>query len=179
VNFALASSAGNNNLVLRYKGKLTPDSINAILRATERKLDPKKKKSATAKKVFNILVECVQNMYHHYESEGNINNEEGVAIGEVIITRNNDHIEIMTGNSTLKRNKVFLTSRLDYINSIDIEELKREYDEELRDGQFSEKGGGNLGFIDIAKKSGEKLEYGFRQLDKLHDLFSLCVKIKN
>ena len=42
---------------------------------------------------------------------------------------------------------------------------------------MSEKGGGGLGFIDIAKKSGEKLKYSIKELDTTYSFFTLTVKI--
>ena len=47
----------------------------------------------------------------------------------------------------------------------------------LSNGEMSEKGGGGLGFIDIAKKSGEKLIYKIREIDSNYSFFTLTVKI--
>jgi hypothetical protein len=43
---------------------------------------------------------------------------------------------------------------------------------------MSAKGGGGLGFIDIAKKSGQKLEYNIEKVDDTYAFFTLIVKIK-
>jgi hypothetical protein len=42
---------------------------------------------------------------------------------------------------------------------------------------MSAKGGGGLGMIDIARKSGQKLEYSFMSLDNHSSFFTLKVKI--
>ena len=47
----------------------------------------------------------------------------------------------------------------------------------LSNGEMSDKGGGGLGFIDIAKKSGEKLNYHIRKIDEKYSFFTLTVKI--
>ena len=44
-------------------------------------------------------------------------------------------------------------------------------------GMMSEKGGGGLGMIDIARKSGEKLVYNFTPINEITTFFSLAVKI--
>jgi len=38
------------------------------------------------------------------------------------------------------------------------------YKQQIKEGKLSEKGGAGLGFIDIAKKSGNKIEYQFKEL---------------
>jgi hypothetical protein len=42
---------------------------------------------------------------------------------------------------------------------------------------MSAKGGGGLGMIDIARKSGKKLDYSFINVDKHFSFFSLIVNI--
>ena len=70
-----------------------------------------------------------------------------------------------------------VTSKIDYINSLNRDELKAYYKEILNNGELSEKGGGGLGLIDIAKKSRNKLQYSFREIDEDYSFFTLTVKI--
>ena len=42
---------------------------------------------------------------------------------------------------------------------------------------MSEKGGGGLGMIDIARKSGQKLDYEFLPIDDVFAFFTLTIKI--
>ena len=63
------------------------------------------------------------------------------------------------------------------VNGLTREELKAYYKKILNNGEISDKGGGGLGFIDIAKKSGEKLEYSIREIDGNYSFFTLTVKI--
>ena len=67
--------------------------------------------------------------------------------------------------------------KLEDINAMGKEELKEFYKNVLNNGQMSEKGGGGLGMIDIARKSGQKLDYGFMPFDDNHSFFSLNVNI--
>ena len=47
----------------------------------------------------------------------------------------------------------------------------------IKNTNLSDKGGAGLGFVDMARKSGQKLEYGFRDLDQDYAFFSLLTKI--
>ena len=84
---------------------------------------------------------------------------------------------ILTGNYILSENVEKLKTNLDKINSIDKEQLKEYYKEILNNDEFSEKGGGGLGMIDIARKSGQKLNYNFLPVDNIYSFFSLNIKI--
>ena len=42
---------------------------------------------------------------------------------------------------------------------------------------MSDKGGGGLGMIDIARKSGQKLDFDFQQVDEEFSFYSLNINI--
>ncbi len=69
--------------------------------------------------------------------------------------------------------------RLDEVNSLDKEQLKEYYKKVLNNGEMSLKGGGGLGMIDIARKTGEKLEYNFLEIDNKVSFFTLNIKVSN
>lgn len=70
-----------------------------------------------------------------------------------------------------------LKKRLDDINLLSKEELKEYYKAVLNNGEMSLKGGGGLGMIDIARKTGEKLNFNFAPVDDKFSFFSLNIKI--
>ena len=93
------------------------------------------------------------------------------------ISRNEDAYNIVTGNFIYPKNVEEVSNKIDHINSLDRDELKAYYKEVLNNGKLSEKGGGGLGLIDIAKKSRNKLQYSFREIDDDYSFFTLTVKI--
>ena len=70
-----------------------------------------------------------------------------------------------------------LKDHLDRVNGCEPEQLRDLYKETLNNGRFGKAGGGRLGLIDIARKSGRKLEYGFVPLDEENAFFSLNVNV--
>ena len=94
-----------------------------------------------------------------------------------MIKKQNDEYSIMTGNYMVKDNVEPMKKRLDTINAMDSLQLKTYYKEVLNNGEMSSKGGGGLGMIDIARKSGKKLEYRFDNVDDKLTFFSLNVKV--
>ena len=63
------------------------------------------------------------------------------------------------------------------MNNATPEELKEMYKKQIKEGSISKKGGAGLGLIDIARKTGEKLDYQFLQLDDKFLFFILKVEI--
>jgi hypothetical protein len=63
---------------------------------------------------------------------------------------------------------------LNTINTFaDPADLKAYYINHLEKNELSEKGGAGLGFITIAMKSGNKLNYKFDKISDLHSLFKI------
>ena len=60
---------------------------------------------------------------------------------------------------------------------MDKDEFKNYYQDVLSNGTLSEKGTAGLGMIDIARKSGNKLEYQFLPINDTNSFFCLNIKI--
>ena len=70
-----------------------------------------------------------------------------------------------------------LREMLEHINRLNREELNKLYKQKIREGRLSEKGGAGLGFIDIARKTGQKLIYSFIKIDDEKSFFVLTSTI--
>jgi hypothetical protein len=62
---------------------------------------------------------------------------------------------------------------IDHINSLDKEEIKALYKKKIKASRLGETGGAGLGFIDLVKKTGNQLQYGFQKLDEENYFFIL------
>lgn len=167
-----------NNIMLSFKGDITSELLTSILQIMESKLDNMQEEPKVKRKVYNVLVECLQNLYHHMDEVDNsdVTSDSGRS-AIFMIGRVDNQYNIITGNYIKADNVGILRTRIDKINSLNKEELKEYYKEVLNNGEMSQKGGGGLGFIDIARKSGEKLSYNFLNVDQKYSFFSLNIKI--
>lgn len=164
------------NIMLSFKGEVTSDLLTSILQIMESKMETLDESPKIKKKVYNILVECLQNLYHHIDEDDVATSvKENSAL--FMIKKEDGEYSIMTGNFITKENVNSLKHRLDKINEMDKDALKDYYKEVLNNGEMSAKGGGGLGMIDIARKSGKKLEYNFDDVDAHHSFFSLNIKV--
>ena len=63
------------------------------------------------------------------------------------------------------------------MNYLSAAELKELYKRILNNDEFSSKGGGGLGFIEMARMSGQKLGYDFVKYDESYSFFILEIRI--
>ncbi|MBS1569075.1 MAG: SiaB family protein kinase [Bacteroidetes bacterium] len=178
--FDLYDDLERQRIMLSFKGDLSPDLINAILSLIEHKMEKSEPDHRVRKRVFNVAMECLQNLYHHHNRSKD--NGEGVVLAEepqgvVMIAHAETGYSVLTGNFMAKPEVESLKSHLDHVNGCDPEQLRDLYKNKLGDGRFTPSGGGGLGIIDIARKSGSKLEYGFVPLDNDNTFFSLNVNV--
>ncbi len=172
------SDLSKGDVLLAYKGSITSDLINDILEAVEKKLEEANAESKLRKKIYNVLVESLQNLFHHIETvhEG-INENLDPKFGVLVIERDGELYKVTTGNFVNSKRIKFLKEKIDKINSLTKDELKDMYKFILNHQKLSAKGGGGLGLVDIARKSGNKLEYDFYVYNENYSFFNLTIRV--
>ena len=165
-----------NHILLSFKGDITSELLTSILQIMESKLENLQEEPKVKKKVYNVLVECLQNLYHHMDEVDMLTSDK-TRSAIFMIGKFDNHYNIITGNYIRSENVQGLDSRLQEINTMTQDQLKEYYKKVLANGEMSAKGGGGLGMIDIARKTGEKLNYTFMPIDDKYSFFSLNIKI--
>jgi hypothetical protein len=163
-------------IIFLFHGEISSTLITDSLEEIENKLEPVP--NQIKKKIYNILVECLQNLYHHSATSPiNGSSKFSGKVGVCAVFKNGSGYHIITGNYVEPKQKIFLTGHLNKINTLDKEDLKLMYKEILDNQEFSEKGGGGLGMVDIARKSGNKLNYNFIEINNNLHFFTLDINI--
>jgi hypothetical protein len=165
----------SQNLILVYQGDFTQESTKSILAMAERNLDSSGEESSIKRKVFNVMVEALQNIVKHSDElvDGQIRSHAAI----FLIGKEPNRYSIMSGNPIRKQNIEKLKTALEHINALDKDGLKELYKEIIKNTTISEKGGAGLGFVDMARKSGEKIEYFFPELNAEYSFFCLKVNV--
>lgn len=159
-----------NRILLVYKGDFTHEIIKIVLAMTERKFDTEKVNPSLKKKVYKVMVESLQNIYKHQYFPENPDQFPSVfMIGQ----NENDGVSVISGNVIENKKIPDLKSRLERINSLDYEGLKQLYKEVRLRADISKGGGAGLGFIDMARKSGNQLIFSFEKINEHISFFSL------
>ena len=165
----------SQELILVYQGDFTQETTKSILAMAERNLDSSGEESGIKRKVFNVMVEALQNIVKHSDElvDGTLRSHAAI----FLIGKETNRYSIMSGNPIRKSNVDALKSKLDQINSLDKEGLKELYKAIIKNTTISEKGGAGLGFVDMARKSGAKLEFSFPEMSADYCFFCLKVNV--
>ncbi len=170
------SKYSKDEILFLFKGEVSGSLITDSLDVIESKLDDASNRAR--KKIYNVLVECLQNLFHHSLIVPNDNlTEINGKYGICILNKNSIGYNIITGNFVQNKQKEFLTKHLNHINTLDKDALKNLYKDILNNQEFSDKGGGGLGMVDISRKSGSKLKYDFFDYKNGYYFFSLYISI--
>ncbi len=151
-----------DNLGYIYRGFFDDDIADSILYLTETSLETEEHSSKIKKRVYAIMVEGLQNITRHQELSSE---ERPEHISIFVIQKIKDKYYITTGNIVENTNIEKIEKLITKINSLDKKELKQYYKDVLEEGTLSEKGGAGLGLIDMARKSGNKLSYYFKEIE--------------
>lgn len=174
--YSFYKSMNEYNVHLAYEGEITHQITKAFTSLTETNMELEEESHATQKKVFHVMVECLQNVGKHADTiDANEIRKDGRGI--FLLCKNELEYTITTGNVLNKVKIQEITQVLEKINSLDKDGLKQLYKQQIKEGRLSNKGGAGLGFIDIAKKTGNKLYFNFIPINDDFSFFILTSKI--
>mgnify|MGYP001163228273 FL=1 len=172
------SEKPDGNIILFYKGNVDSEVINHVLDTVEDKMAAMKEQSRLRKKVYNVLVESLQNLYHHVDKvPGNFEDQTADRFGMLAVRKAEIGYRIVTGNFVHIDNVEKLEEKIKRINRSSREEIKELYKFILNHQRISAKGGGGLGLVDIARKTGNKIEYSFRRYSDTYSFFYLDILV--
>lgn len=174
--FDLYRGMQENRLEYIYQGFFDQHITEHLVQLAENNIKSDATTLGTQKRLFFLMVESLQNITRHQEQ--NKNNSENDT-GLFIIRRSKTCYFITTGNMIHRSETDELRKHLDIVNALTPEELKAYYRKTLDEGVLSEKGGAGLGLIGMARKSGNKLEYSFRDIDESYVYFYLNISLNN
>lgn len=164
------------DLILVYEGEFNQEITKSVLSMTERNMDTFNEDGGIKRKVFNIMVESLQNICKHSEKLENAGYKDANS-AIFMIGKQEDYYTITSGNPMLTEYVPDITRRLTNINKLDKQGLKLLYKDQIKNGHISERGGAGLGFIDMARKSGNKLGFDFETINDIYTFFSLKTTI--
>lgn len=170
----------DTNILLMYKGELTFDLISSIIETLEGRINDLEDDKRVKKKFYSVVTECIQNLYYHVDEA----KFDDITISRydaksalIIISARKRFYSLMTGNYIPNVSISKLKEKLDNINSVESAELKEMYRAALSNNEFSDKGTGGLGFIEIARKTGSKLIYNFYKVNDEYSYFTFQVRL--
>ena len=156
-----------NELMLCYRGEVSQDILIALLNLAENNLNLAGSENSTKKRVFGVMIECLQNITQHSEKE------EFRDSNMFMIGTTKDGYIINSGN-VIRREKVQdLARQLHSIKNMNESKLKEFSTKLIQHESVSGDSGFGLGLVQIARKTGNSIEFAFEEVDEDHLFFTL------
>lgn len=161
----------DKKIIISHIGELDQRKINTLSSLVEAQLEYLRVNKTTTKKIFNIVIEVLQNINLHGEKAGI-----DIPLNYLLVGKTATEFIIYAGNAIPVAYVKNLETRLKRIQSFSTFELKKQYMDVLTNGTLSEKGGAGLGFLTMALKA-QEINFDFVTLNDDYSLFSIQLKV--
>jgi hypothetical protein len=157
----------HEHLVFVYRGIVTSENSVPLLTLLEKEMEDSEFGFVGRKRLFMFVLESLQNVMRHATATQHGD------MSLVVYSKSNPGYTVTTGNVLPNENIDDLRSRLVEINKLDTSGLRNLYKQILVSAEMSSKGGAGLGLIEMAKKTGNRLDYDFVPVDNEYSYFVL------
>lgn len=162
----------DKNLLLLHKGTITPPLIELILESLEQSVTNLEPDRKVRRKLTNVFIEAFQNIGFHGVKDHDHSNSDMI----IVISRDG-YYKLGTTNLIVNSEIAIIKKIIDEINLMDAEQLRERYRDLLQNNELSEKGTAGLGFVDIARKTGQRMYYDFKPVDENYSYFYFETRI--
>jgi hypothetical protein len=166
----------DDQLCLLYRGDFADEVTVRLIDLSDIQFRGPSDRLNMRKKVAFLMAECFQNVIRHSEiSPLEVGLPEYAGF---FMTRNiNSEYYIASGNLVENQYIPGLQTKIENINKLSPGELKELYIKVLGTDEISAKGGAGLGLIEMARRSGRKLESQFRKINEKLSYFYIQILI--
>lgn len=161
--------------ILVYRGQLNYETIEEILSQYKEDIQPFDAEPVVRKRIYSILVECLENTFKHKALKKNGFKHSPV---ELYLKEKDDSFEIKIGNYIHESNIDVLVDKIAIVNSLDKDGLNKLYRESISKARISDKGGAGLGIIEIARNARQDIKYEISPAEANHVFFSMVIYVK-
>ena len=170
----LYDSFEEHGISLVYVGQFNHTITKVFTALTTDETEKHNEPKTVLRTLHHTMIEILQNMTKH---SNNMFHDISMGKGLFMLGKKNDAYHVITANVVDNAQEQMLTDSIDSLNASSKEELKSMYKKQLREGKISGKGGAGLGLIDIARKTGNPLDYMFFPADNKNKYFVLKVSV--
>ncbi len=174
--YSFRNELHERGIIFCYSGYVTEPVLTGIGEALKKKLQLEEADTKTMRNVFAIFVEQMQNIVRYSaerEAEEDVDAETEIRYGVLAIGLEGDKFFVSCGNKIHGYDVTRLNTRLAELQAMDRDAMKTLYKEKLRSPTEATSKGAGLGFIEIARRSTEIIDFDFMELDGEYAFFSL------
>jgi hypothetical protein len=159
----------DNNIHLIYNGPIWADGIDGISEMLLKRLELDDMPLSASQSVFSIFVEQANNMLMYSVDKKGI----------FIVGLQDRMYFIQSGSVASDSGAEILKSRIDYLNSLNKNELREYYKQQMQAStENTHSKGAGLGLMEIARRAAGPIEYSFERHSDGLQYFSSYVTVK-
>ena len=175
--YSLFKQLEKDNLSLIYQGNFSNFVLGMATELIKQHSESDKGFISLRNKLSFLVVESFQNIVRYADShrakEVNLSHE-------MFMTRNVDEtFNIITSNLIENKKIGLVKGKIDEINKLDKKGLKELYIKILTNNKISPEGGAGLGFIEMVRKTKEKIDFDFQKLNDELSFFYFQIKLRS
>lgn len=164
----------DSGIFLDYHGPLDFSVIDFLLNDLKKTNEYNSFNKTTAKRVYAIVVECLENICKHSEV---LKTKDPEMLPYLTLRLEDEKVIVSAGNAIDEFSKKNITDRIDHLNNSNGKTLVKLYEDKIKsDLEENDKCAG-LGFIYMALKSGNRLRYSFSNLANGYSYFEIYISI--
>jgi len=154
-------------IVFSFSGMISQSLTSFMVETAKKQLEEMGENAKMTRNMFLIAIEQLQNIMSYSKEkdiiDGNIYTSPGVLV--IGYDRDKSKYYVNSSNEIVESDIEKVSSRIDILNTMDRERLRKYLREKLRSAEDLHDRGAGVGFIEMAKRSSEKLEYNFERID--------------
>ena len=163
-----------SEILLDYHGPVDQKVIELLLKKLRQNNEYISLNKLTGKRVYSVVVECLENIY---KNPTELSSTDPKMHSRISVRSENDKIYIVSGNPVPDVAKESLTNRLDKLNNMDETALRALHEKRINRETVPGENGAGLGFICMALKSRNKIDYRFQPLLKGYLYFEIKISL--
>ena len=164
-----------SGILLDYAGIVDHKKIDHLLKTLKSSKEFLSLDKAARKRLYAILVECLENISRHSLKNSTIYKTFRPFI--LAWEENKKLIIVKTGNPVYQHQIAALERELDRVNQMTDKDLTVLYDETINKEKKQMEKGAGLGFILMKSKSGNNIDYSFAAIDSNYSFFEIKISL--
>jgi len=174
--FPLIREMMENNLSMIYYGDFSDKVNDTLIPFAESLIGQAEAGLMIRKRAFYILVECIQNVNRYH---ARVVKTKSIPREIFMVKEKGTRFNIALGNVIKSSDVKSLQSKITKLNHLSQYAIVQYYKSILKENILTHKGGAGLGLIEIARKSGNKIKFHFKELDEKYSYFSMETNVND
>lgn len=157
----------DEGVVFSFSGMISQSLTEFMIETATKQFEAKGHNKTFVKSLFLISIEMLQNVMSYSKQKLIKNGDKFTSPGILIVGFDDEKQKyyVNTSNEIDEKDKIRVSDKIDKINALDETEQRKLLREKLKTAEDTHERGAGVGFIEMAKRSSEKLEYDFETLD--------------